>query len=55
MAEMTCTSADARITPGCPGIWCNTQRDAWRRIVDHVHQYSDAAIGLQIGHAGPKG
>ena len=55
MAEMTCTSADARITPGCPGIWCDTQRDAWRRTVDHVHQHSDAAIGLQIGHAGPKG
>ncbi len=55
MAEMTCTSADARITPGCPGIWTDTQRDAWRRIVDHVHQHSDAAIGLQIGHAGPKG
>jgi anthraniloyl-CoA monooxygenase len=21
VAEMTCTSADARITPGCPGLW----------------------------------
>ena len=55
MAEMTCTSADARITPGCPGIWNEAQRDAWRHIVNHVHQRSDAAIGLQIGHAGPKG
>ena len=55
MAEMTCTSADARITPGCPGIWSDAQRDAWRRIVEHVHGHSDAAIGLQIGHAGPKG
>jgi anthraniloyl-CoA monooxygenase len=55
MAEMTCTSADARITPGCTGIWNDAQRGAWRRIVDHVHRNSDAAIGLQIGHAGPKG
>ena len=55
MAEMTCTSADARITPGCPGLWNTAQRDAWRRIVDYVHQQSDAKLGVQIGHAGPKG
>ncbi|MBT9488721.1 MAG: bifunctional salicylyl-CoA 5-hydroxylase/oxidoreductase [Rubrivivax sp.] len=55
MAEMTCTSADARITPGCPGLWNDAQRDAWARIVQHVHTESDAKIGLQIGHAGPKG
>ncbi len=55
MAEMTCTSPDARITPGCPGLWRDDQRDAWRRIVRFVHQRSDARIGVQIGHAGPKG
>ncbi len=55
MAEMTCTSADARITPGCPGLWTDGQRDAWRRIVDFVHDRSDARFGMQIGHAGPKG
>ena len=36
-AEMTCVSPDARITPGCPGLWNDAQRDAWRRIVDFVH------------------
>ena len=55
MAEMTCTSADARITPGCPGLWNEAQRDAWKRIVDHVHAGSDAKIGMQLGHAGAKG
>ena len=55
MAEMTCPSADARITPGCPGLWTDAQRDAWRRIVDFVHGSTDARIGVQIGHAGPKG
>jgi anthraniloyl-CoA monooxygenase len=55
MAEMTCTSADARITPGCPGLWDDTQRDAWKRIVDYVHRESDARIGVQLGHAGAKG
>ena len=55
MAEMTCISADARITPGCPGLWTDAQRDAWRHIVQFVHGQSDARIGVQIGHAGPKG
>jgi len=55
MAEMTCTSPDARITPGCPGLWNTAQRDGWKRIVDFVHANSDAKIGMQLGHAGAKG
>lgn len=55
MTEMTCTSADARITPGCPGIWTDEQAGAWARTTDFVHRHSQARIGLQIGHAGRKG
>lgn len=55
VAEMTCTSADARITPGCPGLWNEQQREGWRRIVDFVHANTDAKIAMQLGHAGPKG
>jgi anthraniloyl-CoA monooxygenase len=55
LVEMTCPSADARITPACPGLWNDVQRDAFKRIVDFVHTHSDARIGIQIGHAGPKG
>jgi anthraniloyl-CoA monooxygenase len=55
MAEMTCPSADARITPGCPGLWNEAQAGAWKRIVDFVHRESDARIGVQLGHAGAKG
>ncbi|MBL0419246.1 bifunctional salicylyl-CoA 5-hydroxylase/oxidoreductase [Ramlibacter sp. AW1] len=55
MAEMTCPSADGRITPGCPGLWNDEQEAAWRRIVEFVHGNSDARIGMQLGHAGPKG
>ena len=53
-AEMTCTSPDARITPGCPGLWTDAQAAAWKRIVDWVHLNTDAKIAMQIGHAGPK-
>jgi anthraniloyl-CoA monooxygenase len=55
VTEMTCTSPEARITPGCTGLWNEAQRDAWRRIVDFVHEHSPAKIALQIGHAGRKG
>jgi len=54
-AEMTCPSPDARITPGCPGLWTDAQGDAWKRIVDWVHANTDAKIAVQIGHAGAKG
>jgi anthraniloyl-CoA monooxygenase len=53
--EMTCTSADARISPGCTGLWNETQAAAWRRIVEFVHTESQARICLQLGHAGRKG
>jgi len=55
VAEMTCPSPDARITPGCPGLWNEAQARAWKRIVDFVHRESDAKIAMQIGHAGAKG
>ena len=54
-AEMTCVSADARITPGCPGLYKPEHTIGWKRIVDFVHSNSDAKIAVQIGHAGAKG
>jgi anthraniloyl-CoA monooxygenase len=54
-AEMTCVSADARITPGCPGLYKPEHTEAWKRIVNFVHANTDARIAIQIGHAGPKG
>ena len=54
-AEMTCVSADARITPGCPGLYAPEHTAAWARIVDWVHRNSDAKFAMQIGHAGAKG
>lgn len=54
-AEMTCVSPDARITPGCLGLWNEEHATGWRRVVDFVHGNSDAKVGIQIGHAGRKG
>jgi anthraniloyl-CoA monooxygenase len=52
---MTCVSAEARITPGCLGLWNDEQVKAFRRIVDYVHRETPAKIGIQLGHAGRKG
>ncbi len=53
--EMTCVAADARISPGCAGMYAPEHARQWTRIVDFVHTQSDAKICLQLGHAGRKG
>lgn len=52
--EMTDVSADARITPGCAGMYRPEHRDAWKRIVDFVHAQG-SRIAIQLAHAGRKG
>jgi anthraniloyl-CoA monooxygenase len=53
--EMTCTSPEARISPGCTGLWNEGQRDAFKRIVDFCHAHSAAKVAMQLGHSGRKG
>ncbi|QAZ46895.1 bifunctional salicylyl-CoA 5-hydroxylase/oxidoreductase [Mesorhizobium sp. Pch-S] len=53
--EMICVSPDARITPGCLGLWNEEQKEGYRRLVDFVHNDTPAKIGIQLGHAGRKG
>jgi anthraniloyl-CoA monooxygenase len=53
-AEMTDVSAEARISPGCTGLYRPEHALAWRRIVDFVHARSPAKIAIQLGHAGRK-
>jgi len=54
-AEMTCVSPDARITPGCLGLWNDAQALGWKRLVDLIHSVGFAKAGCQLGHAGRKG
>ena len=55
ITEMAGVSADARISPGCAGMYRPEHRLAWQRIVEFVHRHSAAKIALQLGHAGRKG
>jgi anthraniloyl-CoA monooxygenase len=53
--EMTCPSPEARISPGDTGLWNETQRDAFKRIVDFAHANSKVKLCMQLGHSGRKG
>ena len=53
--EMTCVSADGRITPGCTGLYTPAHENAWKRLVKFIHNETSAKICCQIGHAGRKG
>lgn len=55
ITEMTDVSAEARITPGCAGLYRPDHAEGWRRVVDFVHARSRARIGVQLAHAGRKG
>jgi anthraniloyl-CoA monooxygenase len=53
--EMTDVARDARISPGCTGLYNDAQEAAWKRIVDFVHANSATKFCIQLGHAGRKG
>lgn len=55
MTEMVCVSPEGRISPGCTGLYTEAQERSWARVVDFVHDHTQAKIGLQIGHSGRKG
>lgn len=55
ITEMTDVSAEGRITPGCAGMYHPDHVASWTRLVNFVHQNSQAKIALQLAHAGPKG
>jgi anthraniloyl-CoA monooxygenase len=55
IAEMTDVSPQARISPGCAGLYRPEHARQWREIVDFVHTWTPAKIAVQLGHAGRKG
>lgn len=53
LTEAVAVNPVGRISPQDAGIWNDTQRDAWKRVVDFAHSQG-AVIGTQIAHAGRK-
>lgn len=54
IAEATGVSPIGRISPWCAGIWSQAHADAWKTVVDSVHEFG-GKIGIQLAHAGRKG
>ncbi len=54
IAEATGVSPEGRISPGCTGLWNETQLEAWKPIVEFIQEQGSLA-GIQLAHAGRKG
>lgn len=53
ITEASAVSPEGRISPADAGIWNDTQRDAWARIVAFLREQG-ATPGMQLAHAGRK-
>jgi len=54
ITECTAVSPEGLATLSDVGIWNEEQKNAWKTIVDFVHE-QDSKIGIQLWHAGGKG
>lgn len=54
ITECTAVSPEGLATLSDVGIWNDEQKNAWKTIVDFVHE-QDAKIGIQLWHSGSKG
>ena len=52
--EATGVEAIGRISAKCLGIWNDAQEAALTRLIAGIREFSDTAIGIQLGHAGRK-
>ena len=52
--EATGVTAQGRISPGCTGLYSNTNEIAMKRVVDFVRTIAPVKIGVQLAHAGRK-
>ena len=53
ITEATAVVPEGRISPEDTGLWNDTQRDAWARIVEICHA-NGSAMAVQLAHAGRK-
>jgi len=53
IVEATGVSPEGRITPGCTGLWNDSQAEGMARIAARI-KAAGAVPGIQIGHAGRK-
>jgi NADPH2 dehydrogenase len=52
--EATGVEPEGRISPGCPGLWSDSNEAAMARVIRFFRDYGAAKIGIQLAHAGRK-
>jgi len=52
--EATAVSAEGRITPGCLGLWRDSQMQGLKQVVAASRSFGATRIGIQLSHAGRK-
>jgi len=52
--EATAVSPEGRITPGCLGLWSDTNEAALARVLAALRAHSAMPIAIQLAHAGRK-
>ena len=54
LIEATAVAEDARITPGCLGLWNDANEAALKRVLAAIRPHANTPIGIQLAHAGRK-
>jgi NADPH2 dehydrogenase len=54
LIEATAVAEQARITPGCLGLWNDANEAALKRVLDAIRPHANTRIGIQLAHAGRK-
>ena len=55
ITEATAVLPEGRISPYCPGLWCDENEASLARVVNFCRAYGNVKLGLQLAHAGRKG
>jgi anthraniloyl-CoA monooxygenase len=55
VTEMTDVLPEGRISLHCAGMYKPEHVDAWKRVVDFIHEHSASKVAIQLAHAGRKG
>jgi len=55
VTEQVAISAQGRITPDCSGIYHADHVEAWKRVIEFIHNHTSAKVAIQLNHAGRRG
>jgi anthraniloyl-CoA monooxygenase len=55
LTDLLAVSADARVSPDCPGLYRPDHGAALARACERIHDHTGARVAAQLGHAGRRG